>query len=581
MNAIESASDPSSGLASLRDAATRAPGDLAVRLALAEAELAAGDAVAAERHFAEAQRLAPNDPRALDGLARAAATCGRADGEIWARRRLAELRPDDPFVHAELGDALRRDDRNDEASAALFLARARAPRDRQIRMLAWQTLPIVHPDLASCARSRAGWARELGAFEAELAERPPSRDEAFALLTSATNFHRHYLGEPLFDEQRRYGAMVRRLARIAFPELEAPPRAQRGPRRRIGFVSAHFREHTVLKLFGRWITGLDATRFERMVFALDPRTDSWTERLRASVEHFVPAPDDVAALPGQIRAAQLDVVVHLDIGMHPWSQLLAALKFAPLQLATWGHPITSGLDTIDRFVSGAAMEPPGAASHYTEQLVVLPNLGIDYEPPESPSDYVAPLPDRSVTRYLFCPQSAHKLHPGHDAAFAQILARCPGHALVLVPHPKAHVRDALARRLAKAFRAHGADPARQLVVLPALPYRDFLSVARGATLLLDSFDWSGGNTSLEALAFGTPLVTLPGDTMRSRHSAAILRLLGLDELVARDAGAYVATAAAIAAEPDRRGALAAAIAGRSDTLYGDPSIVPAFEELVS
>lgn len=581
MNAVESATDPARLLASLREAAASAPQDVAVRLALAEAELAAGDAAAAERQFAEAQRLAPNDPRALDGLARAAAACGRSDGEIWARRRLAELRPGDSYAHAELGDALRRDDRNDEAAAALFLARARAPGDRQIRMLAWQTMPIVHPDLASCARSRAGWARELGTFEAELAERPPSRAEALALLTAATNFHRHYLGEPLFDEQRRYGAMLRSLARIAFPELGRLPRAQTGPRRRIGFVSAHFREHTVLKLFARWITGLDPARFERWVFALDPRTDAWTERLRASVEHFVPAPDDAAALPERIRAARLDVIVHLDVGMHPWSQLLAALRLAPLQLNTWGHPLTSGLETLDVFVSSAAMEPPDAAAQYTERLALLPNLGVDCERPAEPGAYVVPLADRSLARYFFCPQSAHKLHPGHDAAFTEILARCPDHALVLVPHPKAHVRDALARRIGKALRARGLDPARQLVVLPALPYRDFLAVARGATLLLDSFDWSGCNTSLEALAFGTPLVTLPGDTMRSRHSAAILGLIGLDELVARNVGTYVATAASIAAEPERRNTLAATIGERSGALFADRSIVPAFVELVS
>lgn len=567
-------------LEALRQAVLAAPRDAAALLALAEAELEQGDPAAAERHFATLQHLAPSNPRVLDGLARAAAACGRADGEIWARRRLAELRPDDAIAHAELGDALRRDDRNDEAGVAFFLARARAPGDRQVRWLAWQTLPIVHPDAASAERSRAGWTRELAGFEVALAERPPGAAEALALLTAATNFHRHYLGEPLLDEQRRYGALLRGLARTAFPAFEQPPVGHGGRRRRIGFVSSHFREHTVLKLFARWITGLEPGRFERYAFALDPREDAWTQRIRDGVEHFVAAPDRIDALPAAIRAARLDVLVHLDVGMHPWSQLLSALRLAPRQLVTWGHPITTGLDTIDAFVSGAAMEPAAAQAQYSERLALLPNLGIDYDRPATPGDYTVPLRD-GIAGFFFCPQSAHKLHPGHDAAFAAICARAPDHALVLVPHPKAHVRDALARRMSKAFRAHGLDPARQLVVLPALAYADFLAVARASTLLLDSFDWSGCNTSLEALAFGTPLVTLPGDTMRSRHSAAILGLLELPELVARDPGDYVQIASGIASDPQRRAALAATITQRNAALFRDAAALPALAELLA
>jgi protein O-GlcNAc transferase len=555
------------------------PRDPAARLALAEAELARGNAAAAEAAFAQALQLAPNDVRVLQGLAAAASMVGRADGEIWALRRIVEVLPHEALAHAGLGEALRRYQRNDEASAAFFLARQRAPQDRQIRWLAWHTLPVVHADARAFERARTGWDAELAAFEAELAARPPTPAEGLALLLSGTNFHRHYLGGDVVAVQRRYGRILRTLARAAFPAFDAMPPGSGGRRRRIGFVSPHFCEHTVLKLFQRWITGLDPARFERITIPLGVQDDAWTARLRSQVDAHLPPPRRIDALPAAIRELKLDVLVHLDIGMHPYSQLLASLRLAPKQLQAWGHPITSGLDTIDGFVSSAAMEPADGERHYTETLHRLPNLGIDYARPAAPSEYRVALP-AGIRGYLFCPQSVHKLHPGHDAAFAAILSRCPDHALVLVPHPLPHLRDALTRRISASLRTAGIDPARQLVVLPKVSYADFLAVARGAALLLDSFGWSGGNTSLEALAQGTPIVTLPGETMRTRHTAAMLGLIDLPELVAADESSYVSTAVAIATEPERRAGLSATIAGRSGALFDDASIAPALAALL-
>ena len=62
---------------------------------------------------------------------------------------------------------------------------------------------------------------------------------------------------------------------------------------------------------------------------------------------------------------------------------------------------------------------------------------------------------------------------------------------------------------------------------------------RCATSMVDTLHWSGGNTSLDALACALPIVTLPGRFMRGRQSAGMLRLMGIDELVARDADDYV------------------------------------------
>jgi predicted O-linked N-acetylglucosamine transferase (SPINDLY family) len=556
----------------LADVLLHAPGHMPAWLERGRLALARGDAVLAEACFAHAQRLAPNDARALVGLGEAAEALGKHDAELWVRQRLLQLEPGSVLRLAQLGDALRRDERAEQAAQAFDGALARAPDDVLLRWLRLNTLRVVPPDLAAVEAERRGWSDGLAALEQLPLERNLQPAQALAVLSSATNFYRHYLGEPLLDDQRRYAAVLRRLARIALPRFDQPLPAARGPRRRVGFVSSHFHQHTVAKLFGAWLGALDRARFEVYAFHLDPHEDATTARLRGTVEHFVGAHADVARAAEAIRDARLDALIHLDLGMHPHQQALSALRLAPLQALTWGHPITSGLPTIDAFLTGAAMEPADGERHYTETLVRLPRLGIAYAQPDTAPDpgLHLPLPGGSLG-YVFCAQSAQKLHPGHDAWFAELAAACPRHPLVLIPHDKAHVREALAARMKRAYAARGLAYEQHVVMLPHVTLAQFLALCRGAELVLDSLDWSGGNSTLEALAVDAPVLSVPGTTMRSRHTAAMLELLELPELIAADAAGAVAGAAALLGDAPHRRALRAAIAERKHALYDDPA----------
>ena len=64
---------------------------------------------------------------------------------------------------------------------------------------------------------------------------------------------------------------------------------------------------------------------------------------------------------------------------------LAAQRLAPVQCSSWGHPETSGFPTIDYFLSSELMEPRNGKDHYSEELVLLPNLSVYLEPAEIPT----------------------------------------------------------------------------------------------------------------------------------------------------------------------------------------------------
>jgi len=133
-------------------------------------------------------------------------------------------------------------------------------------------------------------------------------------------------------------------------------------------------------------------------------------------------------------------------------------------------------------------------------------------------------------------------------------------------------------RLDAALTREGLRPEERVHVLAQCGHDDYLRINRVCDAMLDTLHWSGGNTSLDALAFGLPIVTLPGRYMRGRQSAGMLRLMGIDELVATDADEYLRIATRLALDADWRSDIASLIAAGQGRIFGDPAPVTAFAE---
>ena len=177
-------------------------------------------------------------------------------------------------------------------------------------------------------------------------------------------------------------------------------------------------------------------------------------------------------------------------------------------------------------------EPPGAAAHYSERLVLLPGIGTQYSPPAIPEDTDRArfsLPQDKTL--LLCPQSLFKVHPENDDLLAAVLAAAPNTTLVLFEGRHPALTDRFMRRLERAFVARGIAIRERAIVLPSLSHPDYLRVNRVCDVMVDTLHWSGGNTSLDALACGLPVVTLPGTLMRGRQTAGMLAVIGATELI--------------------------------------------------
>jgi len=117
-------------------------------------------------------------------------------------------------------------------------------------------------------------------------------------------------------------------------------------------------------------------------------------------------------------------------------------------------------------------------------------------------------------------------------------------------------------------------------MLPRLTPNQYAALNRQAAIYLDSIGWSGGNTTLEAVAAERPIVTLPGRFMRGRHSAAILTMMGVSETIACDREDYVAIAARLGLDPKWRREVAAKVAARKDRVLNDPVALHGLEDFI-
>ena len=528
-----------------------------------------GDLGAAEAALRQVIRLAPGDAAAHARLGQILTTTWRVQEAEPVLRKAVSLAPEDPSAARTLAWALRNLNRPEEAKAVARATLGRHPDDLQANVVERLALPVVYAGEEELARARRDYSRGLD----ELVARGPrfAASPGQVLSLAWDNFYLAYQGQDDRALQEKYAAFISGLGRLASPR-HYEPRARReagaGQRVRVGLLSSFFRDCTIGKYFGSWAADLDRARFDVFAYYTGHVTDDFSATLAKSVEHYRRILDRVERVADAVLSDRLDVLVFPDVGMNSASYILAGMRLAPVQCAGWGHPVTTGQDGIDFFLTCGAMEPEGAESHYTERLVRLPGIGTRYArpgPASAKSRGELGLPGAGAL--FLCPQSLFKIHPDNDALFARILAAEPGSRLVFFRDHDDPLTGHFRRRLFGILAGAGVDGEARTVFLGRLDHADFLRVNACCDAMLDTLHWSGGNTTLDALAAALPVVTLPGEFMRGRQSMGMLRLLGLDELVARDVDDYVRIAVRLGRDAAWRDAVSMRIAQRSAALF--------------
>ena len=392
-----------------------------------------------------------------------------------------------------------------------------------------------------------------------------------------------YQGRDVGELHEQYARFVHRIMAANYPQwprrLRMPP-ASENRKIRIGYISQHFHRHSDVKCLLSWLRELSRDKFETFAFHVGERIDSVTDDIRREAEYFYHLPTLEKACETILRA-NLHIAVFFDHSP-PLMIQLATLRLAPIQCVAWTRAITSGSATIDYFLSSVLTEPESGQSHYYEQLIRLPGAGSRFYKPVIARPLLGLKRDdfglqSDGTVYLCC-QSAFKYLPQYDRVFAAIAKRLPASQFAFLA-PNDLIRDDLCKRLDRAFAADGLKGSDHCVLIPrALNLFDYWNLNLVSDVFLDTFVYSGCVTTLEAVACGLPVVTLPGEFHRGRHSYAILRQLGVTETIADSVEEYVDIAVRLGQDREWRAQILQRMSAGHGSLFGDTSSVRALED---
>ncbi len=327
------------------------------------------------------------------------------------------------------------------------------------------------------------------------------------------------------------------------------------------------------------LTYVNRELFEVVLLPMDAVNNPISERIAVAAQamsdiYYHPM-DNAGSALDYIRYQQPDILYYPELGMDATAYWLGLQRLAPLQVASWGHPITTGLASIDIFFSGELIEPGNAQQHYSERLVKLPGTGaITLSPKPLDDYYIGFNPD--IPKFALC-QSPQKFDPADDEIYIRI-AKELGRCEFWLPIMKGVNCEKLKDRMFNAFTAAGLNPLDYLFYFPALPDMQFAALLRELDVYLDCPAFSGFTTAHIAIQQGIPIVTLEGEFMRQRLAAGLLRQIGITDTIAHSRGEYVEIAVRLAKESNTdRTERRKAIINASVKADNNVAVVRAFE----
>ncbi len=295
-------------------------------------------------------------------------------------------------------------------------------------------------------------------------------------------------------------------------------------RKKVGLVSADFREHAVGFLLPAFMQGADRSSYE--LYAYDFTKEENTalrQQFKRSFDHFV----DISKMSDE-QAAQriaddgIDILIDLhglSAGARPG---IFARRPAPMQGTYLGFIGPTGMPWFDFVIADRDVLPPELAIYFTEKPVYMDGSFIPLDRQQLP----VPTTDRAS---MGLPEDAflmaafgnvYKITPEMFGVWMNLLKRIDKACLCLIDDNPITVRN-----LKTAVAAADVDPAR-VIFLPRTDHPTFCARLRHFDVFLDTYPYNCGSTTSDVVNAGVPLVTRYGRTMVSRMGLSILREIG-------------------------------------------------------
>jgi protein O-GlcNAc transferase len=472
--------------------------------------------------------------------------------ELRERRQYAEAvghyqialksQPKDAAIWNNLGSALKMLTRPDEAMFAFLKAIEFNP-----------SLVQAYYNMGTALMERGDMTRAVGIFRKAIGLDPNDSRLGSALLY-ALHFEDGITRSRLIAEHRQWAARhadTLRLARLPHANSTDPNR-----RLRVGYFSPDFYGHPVGRFMLPLLERHDRDKFEVFAYAAVANPDGLTERIKSHVgvwKNVRDLSDNQAA--ELMQSDGIDILV--DLSMHMGYRLpIFARKPAPIQIAYLAYASTTGLDAMDYRLTDPYLEPGELANRggegFCEKPLNIPSYWCYQPAGEVDEPAAAPSNEKGYVTFG-CLNNFRKFSASVRELWIKLLLAVPESRLVLHAHEGSHREE-----LVKRFCAAGVA-AERIAFVGALPFREYMREYRAIDIALDTFPYTGGTTTCDALWMEVPVVSLAGELPISRSGVSLLSHVGLAELIAYSPGEYVSIATKLAGDAQRLASLHAGL----------------------
>lgn len=335
---------------------------------------------------------------------------------------------------------------------------------------------------------------------------------------------------------------------------------------RFGIILKHLHFDPEIMSMAPFFDGLKGDQFEVFLILLSqsgsPQCSSY---FKGAIDREILLPTDLESAVTAVRTLDLDILLFgNDISAK--SSLMAKMSF--FRLARKSAICVSTIATVaspyvDYYLGCQGHLDRGFDSEFHEQFCVVNAPGYAFWCPEivnienTFSREKLGLSDSTVLFVSGANQT--KLHTDLLHVWSEILHRVPNSSLLLYPFPP-HYGPERQQRVSSIFRDFNAVgiSSDRIIILNALPGRELvLDLLKKMDVGLDSFPYPGVTTMAEAVLAGLPTVTRQGPVLRSDQGAAILKSIGVEELITGSIEDYVNTAVHLATDKKMRSELRA------------------------
>lgn len=454
------------------------------------------------------------------------------------------------------------------------------------KLLHHSIIPVIYHSQEEILATRQRYDDELQSLLSEiyLISEAAKPYVMFALEIRGSHYL-HFHGYNDLQFQRLYGQLVTYFIQSYFPELTKPLQLSKSINRkiRVGYVCV--RSRVLGQFFLDWIKLRNINLFEIFFYHLGQDINANTEKFNIFSDHYCHCPWEIEQIAERIHQDKLDILVFLDTVIESKLHTLSFFRLAPIQCATWGHPITTGSPQIDYFLGSDAMEPTNAQEHYSEKLIRLPNLGIYLHPLEVSQltpKLIMGKKDLGLEKtdivYISC-QMLSKYLPQHDYLYPEIVNQVPNAKIVFFnAHESDNITNIFRERLIKAFQKYQLNFDDYCLFSPRLAYEEYINVLSFSDVFLDTLGWSGGITTFDVIACGLPMVTMPGELMRGRQTYGMLKIMESEEMIAYSEADYIQLAVKLGIDGQFQEQMRQKVCKQRHRLYYDQSCIEALEK---